>query len=147
MDAPTAAALPPYASTEFEQLLGAECQNLTQDNLASPSPLRNDNAMGDNREEGYNNEDPDGNDFPLEPSAFDNPNFDLATISNDLKAMDHFSLLNVSLNPFTSTLRVPALAAEDWTRAHYATTSTLVMACDLPLSDPSRYEHILRAAK
>ena len=44
-------------------------------------------------------------------------------------------------------LRVPLSLAEDWARVYYTIANTLILACDLPKSDPLRREHILRAAK
>ena len=88
-----------------------------------------------------------GRDLPTGPSAFDNPSFVPSSILNDLSSLDAFNMTDLCLNPFTSMLRVPSSVAEDWARGYYVVTSTLVAACDLPVSDPSRREHILRAAK
>ena len=146
MDPPTAATLPLYGSTDFAALVGIECTSLTQD-FPTRSPQRNDGEFENDSDDKNTSDDVAGRDLPTGPSAFDNPSFVPSSILNDLSSLDAFNMTDLCLNPFTSMLRVPSSVAEDWARVYYVVTSTLIEACDLPVSDPSRREHILRAAK
>ena len=159
---PTAADFPAYGSTEFAERVSVDPDTLTQDPTNAPNNVGGGadtngggggGANGDSEADadfggrGVVFDDPDGNDLPVQPSAFTDPTFDVNSIVNDKSALDLFSFDDTFLCPFTTVLHVPSGAAEDWARTFANVTKDLLDACALPLADPSRRAKIILASK
>jgi len=148
IDPPSALDFPAYGTEEFYERAALGPALLTQDPFvrkASPAP--SGSAGGARAGPVGTRNDPDGLDLPLETSAFDNPNFDPASIPNSIEALDAFNLNDTFLNNFASMKRVPIAAMEDWARAYSLVAQMLLDACKLSPSDPSYRVSMIRAAK
>ncbi len=86
IDAPTSDDYPLYNSPEFSARCAVQQEDLTQDPFIAPPPPINLNLDGDL------SDDPDGKDIPVEPSAFDNVDFDRSNLVDSLEAIDNFNL-------------------------------------------------------
>ena len=156
IDPPLEVDFPTYGSAEFAERVSLDPEILTQDPMITPNNGgggggANGDADGgagaDGGGDGVVPDDPDGNDIPVGPSAFNDPNFDPNNIVDDKTALASFSFSDTFLCPFTTVLHVPSGAAEDWARALGRVTKSLMGACDLPLADPTRRAEINLASK
>ena len=144
VDPPLAGDFIPYGSPEFMTRFSVEARNLSQDPFIPPPTAPPPPAHGATPQTG---EDRYGKGIVVEPSAFDDPAFNVLGIPNDITALDCFNIEDTFINPFTGVLRIPQATWQDWAASFSKVSRNLLDACNLPADEPMRGKHILQAAK